>query len=515
MLAQRVEVEKTHDISGKAKRGYLGNVAYNDNVYALTYVTKASETKAKFETYYFDKDFNFLREEATEEEFEKARLKFKWFTYKGEEYSFEAVSVGGNLTGTLVLKRKLITYKWDWFFGGYTKYVKLLEKFKPKNEDGLKYFYHTHQEDETNGDILVIAGVKDPVKKGGDPFKMYKEMVAIKFNKDFDILSTTPFSFETPHYPVYTLSLYQPNEEDPENNGPINGLVMVMAPKFTASKTTQDPNPRNWFVVGVDAQTKVLFQTQYESPADYWRIDDVFTAPNADGEFYFFGPSVEGKGKYQEQLVATTKFKSLQVMHVSQGKIAYVTLSDLDELEAKLKTPPSQKKTPQYNGKKFDYKGGIVTTSGDFFIFGQNFDPQNDGTFKYKDVVAFHFGPKGELKSQYGVDTRENNNTAQSIGAIQYPVEGESGKNLYWVMAEVDGYKAGGNNPRPLIYPRIARVELGPGTVGDFINLGKVDKKEFYIDNKYPYLPVDGGKLAFFGSDKAGKTIWFARVAMD
>jgi len=56
IIAQKPELEKTYEISGKAKRGVLGQVEYLQDVeqYRLTYTTKSNERRAKFEMYYFD-----------------------------------------------------------------------------------------------------------------------------------------------------------------------------------------------------------------------------------------------------------------------------------------------------------------------------------------------------------------------------------------------------------------------------------------------------------------------------
>jgi hypothetical protein len=43
-----------------------------------------------------------------------------------------------------------------------------------------------------------------------------------------------------------------------------------------------------------------------------------------------------------------------------------------------------------------------------------------------------------------------------------------------------------------------------------------VDKKAFYLDNKFPYLPVDeGNAIVFFGSDKAGRVLWFGKLKLE
>ena len=61
LLAQVVETEKTYEISRKSKRGFLAGVDFDETAktYQLTYITKLTERKLKFESYKFDNDFNF------------------------------------------------------------------------------------------------------------------------------------------------------------------------------------------------------------------------------------------------------------------------------------------------------------------------------------------------------------------------------------------------------------------------------------------------------------------------
>ena len=51
--AQKLSIEKTYEITGKANRGYLGNINIDEpkNLLELTFVTKSSDKLAKFETY--------------------------------------------------------------------------------------------------------------------------------------------------------------------------------------------------------------------------------------------------------------------------------------------------------------------------------------------------------------------------------------------------------------------------------------------------------------------------------
>jgi hypothetical protein len=53
---------------------------------------------------------------------------------------------------------------------------------------------------------------------------------------------------------------------------------------------------------------------------------------------------------------------------------------------------------------------------------------------------------------------------------------------------------------------------MNGATIGDFTAFGD---KEFYLDPNHPYLESEPGVLVFFGSDKSGKTIWFAKVNLN
>ena len=72
--AQQLSIEKTYEITGKANRGFLGDIHIDEaaNVVELTYCTKSNDRVAKFETYVFDTQFNFKELKTEELEFEKA-----------------------------------------------------------------------------------------------------------------------------------------------------------------------------------------------------------------------------------------------------------------------------------------------------------------------------------------------------------------------------------------------------------------------------------------------------------
>ncbi|MBU0765004.1 MAG: hypothetical protein KJ607_09240 [Bacteroidetes bacterium] len=512
--AQVMELEKTYEITSKAKRGYLGNVVYNDaeKTYKLTYVTKSTEKKAKFEHYYFDNDFNFIKMEEDEVELEKASEKYRWFIYHGELYSVMGNYVEPNMVGTLVLKKKKITYKYDWFFLGYYKTTEILEKVKPKTDDGRKFFYYAHGEDDVTGDIYVLCGVKADLKsiKAGEAtaYSHQTDFVMLKFNADLELVKETPIKFETPQGVKYSgvIPVYK---NDPENPS-LGEMVFVFAPVGGPGMNKYaDPNPRNYTYVRVDNNLEVKERIPFESPSSFWKVDEqVYDL--STGAVYLFGPSIEGKDKYYNLITDAGKYKSVQLMKVESGKIEYLTETNLDEFEAKLQKPPAQKKAIAYKGKKFQTAGYFISSMKEFYLYGQNFKPSDKGD-QMLDIIAFHFDNKGVLKAQYGIDSEESNKFAKSVGAPQDFIESADAKRMYWLIMEVKDVTAW--KGKVLSYPRIGVINTEAGTVGDLTSYGK--ESGYFLDPNYPFLETDkGNTLVFFGADKGGKTLWFVRVAL-
>jgi hypothetical protein len=77
------------------------------------------------------------------------------------------------------------------------------------------------------------------------------------------------------------------------------------------------------------------------------------------------------------------------------------------------------------------------------------------------------------------------------------------------VLQEIKGM----GNDRLLTYPRIGRINLKDNTLSDLKTLGKGEG--YYLDGNYPFLETDKSEtLVFFGADKPGKELWFARVKL-
>jgi len=511
-FSQKLDKEATYQISGKAKRGALAKVDYDDATgnYTLIYVTKSTEKKAKFETYTFDKDFNFINKTEEEIEFDKAKTKYTWFKWNGELYSIQGNYVQPNLVGTLVLKEKKITYKYDWLILGYYKTTEILKKVKPKIGD-RKLHYYAHAEDDKTGEIYVLCGIKPKMKDMKDKSNTYmhaKNLVVVKFNPELELVKEVAIDFEYPQHVAFsrTVSNISDDFDAPE----VGGMAFVFAPMGGPGMNKYaDPDNCNYTYVHVDRDLNIIDNIKFKSNASFWKVDELVRDVSTE-DMYLFGPLAAGKDKYYNVAMTTTKFKAVQLLKISNHKVDYLTETSLDDFEAKLKTPPSQKKSPAYKGKKFEIANYKIASNGDFFVFGQNFNKSKEGN-KYTDVLSFHFDSKGVLKAQYGIDILESNKYAKAAGTPQFMLEGADGKSAFWFLQEIKGTTMFSN--KLLTYPRIGKVDVSGGSLNDFQAYGK--DSGYYLNVKHPYLETSkGNTVVFFGEDKKGKTIWFLRVLL-
>jgi hypothetical protein len=526
--AQQLELEKTYKISRASKRGYLAGLDYDNSAktYTLTYFTDQKKNTFKYEQYVFDNDFNLIKDGEFTEEAEKMKKKFKWFKFKGDEYTVMGNTVDNNLTGTLVLKRKKITYKYQFLLGGYNRKVDILEKVKPKTEDGNKLTGITHAEDDMNGDLYVLASVKAKIGvNAGDDVGAIK---LLKFDNELNVVKSKDFDFPYLQTLAFVRTIEKENPDDPESPG-VAGMVFIFAPSNVMGKKYTDPDNNNYTYIRVDDQCNIIERFNFKSPASFWNVHEMIIAGN---ELYFYGPAMAGRDKYFNEGAGQrfgggeVKYKAVQLMKVSNGKMVYLTETTLDEFKAKQVFPPSQKKTPDYTGREFGVRSYNFASNGDLIVVGQNYDKTKEGNInKFEDVLGFHFDTNGKLKAQYGLDTKEKGvavdyNYLQGVGyytvtkitsvyaSPQAIIEG-SDHNLYWVLQEIKGQA----NDKLLTYPRIGRINMSNNTLTDLQTFGKGEG--FYLDPKYPFLETDKSEtLVFFGADKAGKELWFARVKL-
>jgi hypothetical protein len=533
--AQTLSKEGIHEISKKANKGYLYEPKINEaaNEMQMTYVTKASGRKAKFETYKFDLDFNFKGMEESEQPLEKIK---GYRADKGEEYTLSSFSVSANLLGTLVLQRKIVTRKWNWFWGGYDTKVKMAEKLKPKTDEGDKLLYFAHAEQDETESVLIVCGPRD-MKNAP---RAYSEIHFLRYDKDMNQLGDNILSFD---YPQFLVSASIDNDEENDRQ---DDYLFLFAPVTAAGKKAADPDPTNYTFVRVGYDGTVKEKVPFKSKAGIFNGNMFITtndgvmimgAVGKDNDYFNekFG-DMKANGEAREALEAEFKAKGFQVVKIKNGKADFVTITSLDDFENKVKTPPGQKKAPEYTGKRFKVAEIKMTASGDIFIAGQKFTKSKDGgrTVKfgnlgsmggggatgpqYEDIIMMHFGNDGNLKAAYGVRREENDKEAKAAPNDQKLITSNDGKSVYWVIMEMKGMKEekelGESKYKFLVYPNVSKVDIANATLTEFVQFGQ-GKTDYFLNNKYPFLPIGTGQLVFLGETKSGKTLWFSKMPLN
>ncbi|GAB3575608.1 hypothetical protein GCM10027345_11130 [Hymenobacter daeguensis] len=563
--AQKLAIEKTHDVSGKAKRGFLDEVNVNEaaNKVDLTFCTKANNRKVKFETYHFDSQFNFKGMDEREEPVEKMKR------YKGDQYDVPGVTVEPNMMGTLVLRRKQAHYTWDWFWGGYNKKIEILEKVKPRGDNGSFYQYSAHAEYDQTGNVVVITSGKDKLGKGTDPLRMYKEYHVLKFNKDLDLVSDTPIQFDKPQYVVQATKLDPKGDQDEaadDSGDPEYDLGIVFAPvAIQGLKKQADPVATNYTYVRVGADTRQKERVSIASPNSIWLVNGMATF--RDGTVAVFGPANDKQDEYfNEDITAQVaneavrgpmedkfKAKNFELLKIKDGAVAFITNTPVAEFEQKLQTPPAQKRTPEYTGKRFKVNGGTVLPNGDLLIGGQSYGLER-GAFglgapktsssgsslvgglggimsgkggtsmgtaannrEYKDIMMFHFDPQGHLRAQYGVRRQENNKYSEQNPNEQHLYPAQDGRSLYWMIGEISGIRElsgmESGSAKVLYYPAVTKIDL---TGAKLTNFAKFGNEQYFLNNSMPQLPMGGkNSIVYFGENKSGKTMWFGQMPLE
>jgi hypothetical protein len=552
---QKLEAEKTHNLSKDAQKGYLGSFNYDEGskTYTMVFVREKNK-KTIYVTYKFDYDFNQLSEEEEELSLVQASKKYKWVDYEEGSSGWNnptVVRVDASAwgLGQIVLRKGDITRKWatDYYttsgvnytthnWVGYWKYEFVeKEKVKPQIEVPVEIdprapkFVRTMAENAAKKIFLVAYQTDEPdfeVTTGARSFHP-------KFNKTIwerkrDYISATGnisfvgrqyYAVDKTYFNRFIAQVYSASDLKLKNQSlieidygadviyskvlPDKSIAFVVAPLPAVYVKPAKPNPnsRAFIFFRVDKNANLLNRIEFESPSSKWDINSIDLKDN--GDIYIFGEAIKkDNDKYHIQQQTNNKFDNFQLMKISNGKMDYITSTPLEEFSSKLQVPSSMKKFESYDGKKFDVGDLSLTSSGDIIISGQ----KNEGG-KFGDISLFHFGNDGKLKAQYGYKLAETGKEATSQGTLHVEFENVNGK-LTWIIYEMRGVE----KSRLLMYPNVATIDLTNAKISDVTTYGVSKQAEYFIDNSNPVLLIDGDKkLVFFGTDKKDKTLWFSR----
>ena len=498
--AQVPILEKSYDVSRKAKNGYLAHIETNaekgiiDMIYVLSSTTKH---KIKYEIYTYDKDLNLINTVQEEEFVDKVKSRWSWFKFKGESFVTNSLTASSDLAGKLVFRKKQTTGSWVWLTGTYYRHIKQLEKVKPKTEDNMKYFFTSAYEIERDSSVLVIAG--KPEKKTHNETMNFDIMSC---DNEVNISTVDKIDFPYPQKIVFSAPL-QDDQAHVSNDDLPRDWVVVFAPSGLYNKDS-DPKPTNYTYIRISTKGKVLEKFSFDSPSNGWRV---LGAYEKDNSVFLYGSAITknpGKDYSNEvfknlQMVATTsasalekeeennsgsgilggisaissmgskdngktqdevdapldelKYTNIQIGKITNSKFEFLSSPDIEEFEKKQAKPADQKKFITFDGKKFEINGINITSSGDIFVSGQDFTNSKKGRI-YKGVYMFQFEANGNLKKNYGVKLDQskkssffNKSPLTSDMYIAHNTVRESidKKSLYWLIKDVKSIREESN----------------------------------------------------------------------
>lgn len=549
-ISQKLTMEGSVNLGSKINKAYYTGYKFDAETqkHTLVYLEKGNLLAgSSYSDIVFDKDLKFVENKVEKVPTKSTEWVQTFFpNYQGDEYIVEGVELAQGLSGNISVNSRRITWKWTWGINLYMPHIENLGKAKLK-EKTEKYWLFEQLSNYQTGEVLAICGVKDLTDKTKKK-QYYKNFQFIKFDKNATIVKGDELKFETMRSIVFSRVIDSPDFASiPDNSGDPTGdlgrgdALIAFAPMTMPFSKQDDPNKGNYLFVVVSPEGKIKNKWNVNVPASAWNIEGIIR----DGEdAILYGPATFDK--YHNSVLGSTEdngfgarktadeiaWKAFQVMRINNGAVKWIKATDLDAFESKLKTPPSQKRKPEYKGKGFQIAGTKIV-GNDIFITGQKVKSQHEldasgritqTSYTYTDIILMHFSSDGDLKAQYGVRRDENNKFSKANLTPQELYASSDGKKLYWVVGELSGLKRGlsvglgilGSSTimkrKFLFYPNVATVDIGASKISDFTAYGQDEKgsQKYYTNDSFE--SKDGKYIIFPGEDKSGSTIWLGAM---
>lgn len=513
-----MENEVAHQISNKAEQGYLGDVVMDADKKEINlyFVTATKSKKIKVEKYVFDYDLNFKTSE--KEEYDQAKdvkSKYGWFKFRNEEIEKTiGVTAEPTMMGNLVFKRKEITNFWSWYYGGYRTEVKTTDKLKPRNDEGNKYFYRGHFDNDETGELLALVS---PKINGKDAYKMAMEYNVLKVDKDLNVVSKVDFTFKNPQFLIWKGVF--------DNTG---DFAAIFAPTAGMGIKDESEKPTEYTYVRINPKGEIVERVPFETKATRWMIGGVY---DKDGITTIYGAGFKiGKPKdafadFKNYAPVYKGFDNMQVVSIKGGKVQYVAAPNLDEIASKTVAPSGQKKAKEYDGGRIRVTGIETAPNGDVMIMAQmlTYNAVSQMVI-YKDFMVFHFGSNGDFKKMYSIDTPAKGGLYNSTDPLSSPATrpssseifiSDDGKTALWTTALVSKVDKTSvsyyflNEKTTTWTPReqllVSTIDLASSNMTEVQTVGDdtKGKKDFYLRQDIRYVPFgDGKRLLVIGEDR-------------
>lgn len=254
------------------------------------------------------------------------------------------------------------------------------------------------------------------------------------------------------------------------------------------------------------------------------------------------------------------KYTDFIICKISGGKAAFVQATPIEELNQKAVAGPDMKKALEFDGKKFKTNNFQILNDGSMLLSFQDFKKNNSrgGGSKFLNTLAgvqtsysgkkydrvylgmymLHFTPDGRLNKNYTVMLDQKNKkgffnnspmTADNFSATSYIIQSKDGKSVNWIMEMVKAididmdfssttnfFNGSTTNTTTKTYAPFYSIEYGKldlqsGKSSEFRTLGDLEKKKFYLYEKYNRIQI-GDYTYFFSETPNGDKLLVSRV---
>ncbi len=543
-FSQTQVVEKVQPLSKNASKGYFYDAVQNLETGGIEvsykFKNKSKDEQGTFETYYFDKDLNFSKQEET------AVIKSDDAPKPDYTKSFIYARVGGCssfdiLSTTLKLSKQTFEYKWNADKKKFTRKRTEDVEIKPKNDDKRTFSGY----DAFNAGDYSMVLVSSETK--GEDKKMRKDFILLKVSTDLSI-KEIPLPLEASQL-VYS-TVMENNSTDAEADNADNcdlcnsDMVFVFAPTFDKKSNT---DYKKYTYLRVDKNGVVKENVKIDAPSANLIITGV--AQSKDGSTYLFGSYNKGEKTFDqlykeysplanpcytnganyrmdtyERSTEKMEMDFVSLIKINNGKTEWIKNTPVADLAKVVKTPAGQKKASAYTGKRLKIQYFNVLPNNDIFISGQLVGSEMmDKVYwkTYKDVICMQVTSTGEIVAQYGVKPEsvdDKQNIIFSIPQTFYP--NADGSVLYWNLLETNVFKGYADfwdayNGSATFYrnyhPSMIKINTATKEIMDYQEIGK---RKYLLNQKHPFIyNQKDGTIIYIGSDKKSN-LWLAKYTM-
>ncbi len=227
--------------------------------YVYWFIKKTNSGTLNIESWYFDHDFNYIRNDKENIPLELVRNKLPWWDFREEAYRSNTIIAEDN--DYLLLKKKKCYYTYDWKYHFYDKMSKNSEKVQLR-ENNIERFFHFRNwsKGETDEYLYVLYGIKS----ASDKFNYCKEFQLLKINRDLTIVKNLTIRFDYPQDIVYPGFIDRRAET--KKNTFDKDIIIFFAPR-DVGREASDPVNTNYTYLRINEDLDIVDRLSFNSLA--------------------------------------------------------------------------------------------------------------------------------------------------------------------------------------------------------------------------------------------------------